>query len=45
MTSGILEEIREGQKDDVELIDRLTLNYQGKGGEFRIDENSIMKIE
>jgi hypothetical protein len=44
MTSGILNEIREGQKDDVELIDRLTLNYQGKGGEFRIDGNNIMRL-
>src|SRR3954467_4810852 len=44
LTSGILDGIREGQKADVELIDKLTLNYQGKGGEFRIDENGMMRF-
>src|SRR4051812_12668629 len=44
LTSGILEEIREGQKADVELIDKLTLINQGKGGEFRVDKNGILKF-
>src|SRR4051812_47081569 len=44
LTSGILEEIREGQKADVGLIDKLTLINQGKSGEFRVDENGILKF-
>ncbi|XP_050908916.1 uncharacterized protein LOC127122659 [Lathyrus oleraceus] len=43
LTSGILDEIREGQKSDLVLVDRLTLINQGKGGDFRIDENGIMR--
>lgn len=38
LTSGLLDEIREGQKSDVELVDRLNLINQGQGGEFQIDE-------
>ena len=34
LTSGILEEIREGQKSDLSLVDRLTLINQGNIGEF-----------
>src|SRR3954462_5617545 len=44
LTIGILEEIREGQRADVELMDKLTLINQGKGGEFRIDENGISRF-
>src|SRR3954463_751465 len=44
LTSGILEEIREGQKSDVSFVDKLTLINQGRGGEFRIDENGIMRF-
>lgn len=44
LTSGILDAIREGQKSDVQLVDRLTLINQGQGGEFRIEENGIMKF-
>src|SRR3954467_14733939 len=44
LTSGILEEIREGQKTDVELVDKLTLINQDKGGEFIIGENGIMRF-
>jgi hypothetical protein len=43
LTSGILDEIREGHKSDLGLVDRLTLINQGKGGDFRIDENGIMR--
>jgi hypothetical protein len=43
LTSGILDEIREGQKSDLVLVDRLTLINQGKGGDFHIDENVIMR--
>src|SRR4051812_9767052 len=44
LTSGILEEIREGQKADVGLIDKLTLVNQGKTSEFRVDENGILRF-
>ncbi|KAI5436408.1 hypothetical protein KIW84_022768 [Lathyrus oleraceus] len=44
LTSGILDEIREGQKSDVLLVDKLTLVNQGQGGEFRVDENGILKF-
>lgn len=39
LTSGILEEIREGWKLDLEWIDRLVLINQGKEVDFRIDED------
>ncbi|XP_050918879.1 uncharacterized protein LOC127136354 [Lathyrus oleraceus] len=44
LTSGILEEIIEGQKTDVEFVDRLVLINQDKGGDFRIDKNDVMKF-
>ena len=44
LTSGILEEIRNGQESDVGLVDKLTLINQGLGGEFRIDENGVMRF-
>ncbi|KAI5437984.1 hypothetical protein KIW84_023930 [Lathyrus oleraceus] len=44
LTSGILDEIKEGQKSDVLLVDKLTLVNQGQGGEFRVDENGILKF-
>ena len=34
LASGILEEIREGQKSDLKLVDQLTLINQGNRGEF-----------
>ena len=37
LTSGILDEIREGQKSDLSLVDRLMLINQGKGDKFIID--------
>ena len=43
LTSGILDEIREGQKSNLSLVDRLTLINQGRGGDFWIDENGIMR--
>ena len=43
LTSGILDEIREGQKSDLSLVNRLTLINQGRGGNFWIDENGIMR--
>ncbi|KAI5390343.1 hypothetical protein KIW84_075598 [Lathyrus oleraceus] len=44
LTSGILDEIREGQKSDVLLVDKLTLVNQGQGDEFRVDENGVLKF-
>ncbi|XP_050915388.1 uncharacterized protein LOC127130419 [Lathyrus oleraceus] len=44
LTSGILEEIKEGRKIDLGLIDRLMLNNQGKRGELRINENDAMGL-
>ncbi|XP_050920296.1 uncharacterized protein LOC127137932 [Lathyrus oleraceus] len=43
LTCGILDQIREGQKSNLVLVDRLTLINQGKGGDFHIDENGIMR--
>ena len=43
LPSSILDEIREGQKSDVLLVDKLTLVNQGQGGEFRVDENGVLK--
>lgn len=44
MISGILEEIIEGQKTNVGMVDRLVLINQNKGGDFRIDENGVMRF-
>ena len=44
LTSSILEEIREGQRSDLKLVDQLTLINQGNGGEFKIDENGVMRF-
>ena len=38
LTSGILEEILEGQKSDLSLVDRLTLINQHNRGEFQVVE-------
>ncbi|XP_050920509.1 uncharacterized protein LOC127138155 [Lathyrus oleraceus] len=44
LISGILEEIRECQKIDLGLIDRLMLINQGEGGDFRVDENGVIRL-
>ena len=44
LASGILEEIREGQRSDLSLIDRLTLINQGNIGDFRVYENGVMRF-
>jgi hypothetical protein len=43
LTSGILDEIREGQQSDLSLVEKLTLINQGRGGDFRIGEDGIMR--
>ncbi|KAI5434919.1 hypothetical protein KIW84_021660 [Lathyrus oleraceus] len=40
---GIIDEIREGQKSDLKLVDVMILINQDKGGDFWIDENGIMR--
>jgi len=42
LTSNILEEIKNGEKEDLELVDRVVLVNQGKGGDFRLDENGVL---
>ena len=42
LTSNILEEIKNGQKEDLELVDRVVLVNQGKGRDFRLGENSVL---
>lgn len=37
LTSNIFEEIKNGQKEDLELVDRIVLVNQGKGGDFRLE--------
>jgi len=41
LTSNILEEINVGQKEDLELVDRVVLVNQGKGVDFRLDQNGV----
>jgi len=42
LTSNILEEIKGGQKEDLELVDRVVLVNQGKGADFRLDQNGVL---
>ena len=42
LTSNILEEIKNGQKEDSELMDRVVLVNQGKGGDFKLGENGVL---
>jgi len=42
LTSNILEEIKNGQKEDLELVDRTVLVNQVKGVDFRLDENGVL---
>jgi hypothetical protein len=42
LTINILEEIKNGQKEDLELVDQVVLVNQGKGGDFRLGENDVL---
>jgi len=42
LTSNILEEIKNGQKEDLELVDRVVLVNQGKDVDFRLDEHGVL---
>jgi hypothetical protein len=44
LTSGALEGIRESQRTDLELVDHLALINQGRGGDFKIDDNGVIKF-
>lgn len=44
LTSDILDEIREGHKIDFGLINRLVLINHGKGYDFMINENGVMRF-
>jgi hypothetical protein len=42
LISGVFEGIKESHKTDLELIDRLDLINQGRGGDFNIDDNGVI---
>ena len=42
LTINILEEIKNCQKEDLELVDRVVLVNQGKGVDFKLDENGVL---
>ena len=42
LTSNILEEIKVGQKEDLELVDRGLSVKQGKCVDFRLDEHGVL---
>jgi hypothetical protein len=44
LTSQVLEEIKEGQKIYLELVDRLTLINQGKEVDFKLGEDGILRF-
>ena len=44
LTSGIIKEIREDQKSDLGLVDRITLINQGNKGDFWVDEDDVMRF-
>lgn len=44
LTSGFLDDIREGQKLNVSLIDRLSSINQSEYEDFRVEENGILKF-
>jgi len=42
LTSNILEEINNGQKEDLELVDQVVFFNKGKGVDLGLDENGIL---
>ena len=42
LTRNILEEIKNGQKEDLGLVDRVVLVNQGKFVDFRLDKNGVL---
>jgi hypothetical protein len=44
VTNNVLGEIKEGQRTDPELVKQLELINQGRGVDFKVDEDGIMRI-
>jgi hypothetical protein len=44
LTNDFLDEVKDGQKGDLSLVNRLTLINQGKETDFKLDENGIIKF-
>lgn len=44
LTSGILKEIKEGQKIHLRLVEWLVSINKGKYGDLRIDKNGMMRF-
>lgn len=44
LTNGFLEETKEKQRLDLDLVDRITLVGQGNNEDFQIDENRVLKF-
>ena len=42
LTNNIFEEIKSGQKEDLELVDKVVLVNQGKGVDFKLNENGVL---
>lgn len=45
LTSGFLDDIREGQKLDINLVDRLSFIGQDGDEDFRVDEYVVLKFQ
>lgn len=43
LTNSVFEEIKEGQRAYLRLVDRLALINQGQGGEFRFNKNGVIR--
>ncbi|KAK2452021.1 putative mitochondrial protein [Trifolium repens] len=44
LTNDFLNEVKDGQKGDLSLVNRLTLINQGKETDFKLDENGIIRF-
>ncbi|PNY01683.1 retrotransposon-related protein [Trifolium pratense] len=44
LTNDFLVEVKNGQKEDLSLVDRLVLINQGKEVDFKVDENGIIRF-
>jgi hypothetical protein len=44
VTNNVLEEIKEGQRTDPELVKQQELINQGRGVDFKVNEDGIMRI-
>jgi hypothetical protein len=44
LTNDFLDEVKNGQKGDLDLVNRLALIDQGKETDFKIDENGVIRF-